>query len=131
MLLNINQVPLFSWLEGVLTRLSDGVVPLMLFALGLALNWQAVRLRNLPYIFPVIMIKLCLMPLFALWLSRYLEFQGATRTAAILEIAMPSMVFGIVFCDRYQLDSSLYAMAVTVTTVLSMLSLPFWFEFLN
>ena len=39
---------------------------------------------------------------------------------------MPSMVLGIVFCDRYLLDSALYAMTVTVTTALSLITLPFW-----
>jgi len=49
------------------------------------------------------------------------------RAAALLDMAMPSMVLGVVLCDRYRLDSSLYAAAVTVTTGLSLLSLPFWF----
>jgi len=39
---------------------------------------------------------------------------------------MPCMVLGIVVCDRYRLDSSLYAMAVTVTTAISLITLPFW-----
>jgi len=43
-------------------------------------------------------------------------------------MAMPCMVLGIVFCDRYQLDGSLYAMAVTVTTLLSLVTLPFWYQ---
>ena len=52
------------------------------------------------------------------------------KAAAILDLAMPSMVLGIVFCDRYKLDSGLYAMAVTVTTLLSLVSLPFWYSLL-
>jgi predicted permease len=60
-----------------------------------------------------------------------LALEGEVKIAAILEMAMPSMVLGIVFCDRYQLDTSLYAMAVTVTTVLSLFTLPFWYDFLS
>ena len=45
-----------------------------------------------------------------------------------MESAMPSMVFGIVFCDRYNLDVSLYATAATVTTMLSLLTLPAWYQ---
>ncbi|MDP3933394.1 MAG: AEC family transporter, partial [Methylococcaceae bacterium] len=55
---------------------------------------------------------------------------GDYRAAAVLDIAMPSMVLGIVFCDRYYLDSSLYAMAVTVTTALSLITLPLWHSLL-
>jgi predicted permease len=71
------------------------------------------------------------MPLFALWIAGYLSLDGAHKAAAVLEMAMPCMVMGVVFCDRYGLDTSLYAMAVTVTTVLSLLTLPFWYQILT
>ena len=126
--MNILQISEPSWLSGVLQRLAGGVVPLMLFSLGLALNWQAISVRNLPYVVPVIVVKMLLMPLFAIWLNSYLDIKGEAKTAALLETAMPSMVLGIVFCDRYRLDASLYAMVVTVTTVLSLVILPFWYR---
>ncbi|MGR9051684.1 MAG: AEC family transporter [Gammaproteobacteria bacterium] len=130
-LLNVNGVPMPTWLAGVLQKLSAGVVPIMLFSLGLALNWRTVHLRNLPYVIPVIIIKMAIMPLFALWLAGYLTLTGQYKAAAILEMAMPSMVIGIVFCDRYRLDSALYAMTVTLTTTLSLITLPFWYEMLT
>jgi len=124
--LNLNGMVAPDWLTGVLQKLSAAVVPLMLFSLGLALSWTAISVRNLPYVAPVILIKMALMPLFAMVLVQHLDFEGAYKAAVVLEMAMPSMVLGIVFCDRYQLDSSLYAMTVTVTTVLSLFTLPFW-----
>jgi predicted permease len=36
-----------------------------------------------------------------------------------------------VLCDRYRLDSSLYAMAVTLSTALSIITLPAWFGWLG
>jgi hypothetical protein len=39
-------------------------------------------------------------------------------------------VFGVVICERYQLDSPLYAAAVTLTTLLSVATLPLWFHYL-
>lgn len=124
--LNLNGVIAPAWLSGVLQKLSAAVVPLMLFSLGLALSWRAVTVRNIPYVTPVILIKMVLMPLFAVALISHLNMEESYRAPAVLEMAMPSMVLGIVFCDRYRLDSSLYAMVVTVTTALSLLSLPFW-----
>jgi hypothetical protein len=44
---------------------------------------------------------------------------------------MPSMVLGIVLCDRYGLDSALYAEAVTVSTALAVLTLPLWLTLLR
>ncbi|MCX7097679.1 MAG: AEC family transporter [Methylococcales bacterium] len=125
-LLNLNGMVAPIWLTGVLQKLSAAVVPLMLVSLGLALNWQAVTARNIPYVMPVILIKMLLMPLFALFLASYLPMEGKYKAAAVLDLAMPSMVLGVVFCDRYRLDSALYAMAVTVTTALSLTTLPIW-----
>lgn len=39
---------------------------------------------------------------------------------------MPCMAMGVVFCDRYRLDTAFYAMATTLSTVLAMLTLPLW-----
>ncbi|MEJ2392210.1 MAG: AEC family transporter [Gammaproteobacteria bacterium] len=51
---------------------------------------------------------------------------GELHAAVVMEAAMPSMVFGIVLCDRFNLDSALYAAAVTLTTALSIVTLPLW-----
>jgi malate permease and related proteins len=51
--------------------------------------------------------------------------------AAVLIAAMPTMVFGIIICERYQLDSELYAAAVTFSTICSLATLPLWFSFLS
>ena len=129
-ILNLNSIASPSWLTGVLQKLSGAVVPLMLFSLGLALSWQAVTRKNLPYVLPIVIIKMCLLPLFAMTLISYLPMEGHYKAAAVLDLAMPSMVVGVVFCDRYKLDSALYAMTVTVTTALSLFSLPFWHHLL-
>ncbi len=130
-MLNLNHVPQPQWLLGVLQILSNAVVPLMLFSLGLALSWRGVSIKHIPYIAPVLLIKMWLMPLFALWLTGYLTLEADNKAAAVLEMAMPCMVLGIVFCDRYKLDSSLYAMAVTISTALSIVVLPLWYEVLQ
>ncbi len=125
-LLNINGCVPPVWLLGVLQKLSLAVVPLMLFSLGLALSWKAISLRNIPYVTPVIIIKLLLMPVFGITLVQFLPIAGDYSVAAVLDLSMPSMVLGIVICDRFRLDSALYAMAVTVTTAISLITLPFW-----
>lgn len=127
-MLNQNGIVAPDWLSGTLRQLSATVAPLMLFALGLALSWRAVTLRNLPYALPVVAIKMLAMPVFSLWLASYLALDAQHKAAAVLDMAMPSMVLGIVFCDRYRLDSALYAMIVTVTTALSLVTLPLWHD---
>jgi predicted permease len=126
--LNLNQVPTPEWLNGTLNKLSAAVAPLMLFSLGLALSWNSLKLKNIPYIIPVIVIKLMIMPLLVIMVMPYLSMSADYKAAVVLDLAMPSMLMGIVFCDRYKLDSELYAMAVTVTTLCSLVSLPYWFN---
>lgn len=129
--LNLNHIPVPEWLNGTLDKLSASVAPLMLFSLGLALSWNSIKLQNIPYIIPVIAIKLLIMPLLVIMLLPYSTMSHEYKAAVVLDLAMPSMLMGIVFCDRYKLDSELYAMAVTVTTLLSIVTLPFWFDFMN
>lgn len=116
------------WLAAFLDKLSAGVVPLMLISLGLGLRWNSLHWRNVPGIVPVVAVKMFLMLFFALWIALHLGFDGDTFVAAVLETAMPCMVLGVVFCDRYRLDTSLYAISVTLTTVLSMATLPLWHQ---
>lgn len=126
-LLNLNHIPAPVWLDGVLQKLSTAVIPLMLLSLGLALSWHVVRLKQLPSVILVVAIKLGLMPWLAMHLIGHLDFPASHKAAAVLDLAMPSMLMGVVLCDRYHLDSALYALLVTMTTAISLLTLPFWF----
>ncbi len=129
--LNLLQVPLPAVPARVMEMLAAGVVPLMLFSLGLGLRWGGGWAQRLSLVMPVVVIQLLLTPLLVWGASELLDLTGAIRTAVVLEAAMPSMVLGIVLCDRYRLDSALYAMSVTVSTAFSIFSLPFWFSLLS
>lgn len=130
-MLNISAVSLPETLKGLLGLLERGVVPLMLFSLGLSLEWQHSRWRLLPTLIPVVVLRLFLLPLFALFVAGAIGMTGELRAAVVMEAAMPSMVIGIVLCDRFNLDVSLYAAAVTLTTALSLFTLPLWYGWLT
>ncbi len=130
-ILNLSNIPIPVGLEGFLQTLANGVVPLMLIALGMALSWEARQLQRLPLLMPVLAIQLLLMPLLAWGLTAILGLHGELRTAVVLEAAMPSMVLGVVLCDRYGLDTGLYASVVTASTALSLLTLPLWFQWVQ
>lgn len=129
--LNLLEVPRLESVAGLLTLLERGVVPLMLFSLGLSLEWSRDRWRLLPSIIPVVGFRMFLIPWLVMMLLNGLEVSGDMRTAIVMEAAMPSMVIGIVVCDRFNLDTSLYAAAVTVTTALSLVTLPLWHGWLS
>ncbi len=129
--LNLLEVPLPSVPAQVMSMLAAGVVPLMLFSLGLGLRWDGAWAERLSLVLPVVLIQLVLTPLIIWGAGSGIGLQGAVRTAVVLEAAMPSMVLGIVLCDRYRLDSSLYAMTVTVSTAFSIFTLPLWFSLVS
>lgn len=125
-LLNLGHIAIPSVLAGLLDLLGRGVVPLMLFSLGLSLQWRHDSWRILPAVGMVAVMRLLVIPLVAVPLTLLLGLSGELRAAVVMEAAMPSMVLGIVLCDRFGLDVNLYATAVTVTTLLSLFTLPFW-----
>lgn len=128
--LSAADVPLPGGLHTWLEMLGGAVVPLMLLALGMSLQWSSMRRATLPLLIPVIVIQLAVMPALVWWLGTGVGLDEAWLVAVVLEAAMPSMVLGVVFCDRYQLDTSAYAMAVTLSTLFSLISLPLWFRLL-
>jgi predicted permease len=130
-ILNLLDVGVPSLLGGFLGLLERGVVPLMLFSLGLSLEWNRAQWRKLPTLIPVLVLRLLLVPAAAMLFTAATGLSGEWRAAVVMEAAMPSMVLGIVFCDRYNLDVGLYATAVTLTTALSLVSLPLWYQWLG
>ncbi len=130
-LLNVSGVAQPELLRGLLGLLERGVVPLMLFSIGLSLQWDSSRWRLLPSLVPVVVSKLVLVPLVVFFLVSGLGFEGEMRATVVMEAAMPTMVLGLVICDRFKLDVGLYAAAVTVTTALSLFTLPLWYEWLS
>lgn len=131
LVLNAAAVPLPTWLGDVLDRLAAGVAPLMLLVVGLSLVFTSNLRAQLPSLIPVTMIQLVLMPLLIWGQTNVLGVSGELQVALVLEAAMPSMVLGIVLSERYGLDTGRYAQAVTVTTLVSMVTLPLWFALLQ
>jgi len=125
--LNLLQVPLPLLLEGFLSLLERGVVPLMLFSIGLSLQWSRTQWQLMPMVLPVMLLRFLIVPVVVWYFSKTIGLSGDLQAAVVIEAAMPSMVLGIVFCDRFKLDVSLYATAVTITTALSIAVLPIWF----
>ncbi len=126
-ILNILAVPVPEGLQNWLQSLANGVVPLMLISLGLSLHISRDSVQSLRSIVPVLGVKLIFMPAVVLAVSIGLGMQGMLQQAVVLEAAMPSMVLGLVLCDRYGLNNMVYATAVTISTAFSFLTLGFWF----
>lgn len=129
--LNADHVAAPGWLDGLLGMLGAAVVPLMLLVAGMALRGGLRHWRTLPAAIPVTAIQLLWMPAAAWGVASVTGLSGDLRTGVVLEGAMPSMALGVVLCDRYGLNTAVYASALALTTILSGVTLPLWFAALH
>ena len=130
-LLNLAAIPVPHVVESVLRLLGNAVVPLMLIAIGLSLEWRGLQRKAWGPLLIVIAVQLVLMPLFVWGISRFFAFSHEQQLALVLEAAMPSMLLGLVICEQFKLDTAFFAAAVTLSTLLSMVTLPYWFTLLR
>ena len=129
--LNILHITIPVWVHSWLDSMAAAVVPLMLIALGMSLQIKALKWHMIPVLIPVFIIQLLLMPLCALLMAHLSGLDHQYLVAVVLEAAMPSMVLGIVICDQFKLDTGFFASAVTLSTALSLVTLPVWFNVLT
>ena len=128
--LNLAGVQPVAAIDGLLALMGSAVVPIMLFAIGLALKQGFQEIQHIKTVIPVVVIQLLLMPLIVFGTTTLLNMDSNVQTAVVLEAAMPSMALGVVLCDRYGLNAGVYAAAVTITTLLSIVTLPLIFSWL-
>jgi predicted permease len=136
--------PLWGVLLGIAVRLADvavpqvlldttmlmgrAVIPIMIFTIGLALDFH--DLRRLPVALPALAIKLFVAPALAWWIGSRLGLSGPDLQATVIEGAMPVMVLSLVIADEFGLDVPLSAAAIAASTVLLFFTLPFMLSLL-
>ena len=126
-LLSVFNVGLPRWLNSWLSLLVIGLTPLTLITVGLALHWNISWNRIALFMLPVAVIQLILLPLFVWGLFHLVDLSGPqTFKSLMLQAAMPSMILGFIFCERYKLEVGAYAAAFALTTALSLVTIPGW-----
>lgn len=98
------------------------VVPVMIFTVGLALDFR--DLKRLPVAVPALVLKLILGPVLAFGIGRLLGISGPVLKAVTLEGATPVMVISLIIADEFDLDVPLVAICIAVSTVASFFTLP-------
>lgn len=124
--LNLAGVSQPDWAGAFLDRIGAAVVPIMLIALGMSLRLATLSPRHLINVSPVLGIQLFLMPAAVLLMTLLLGLTGDLKMAVVLEGATPVMILGLVLCDRFGLDTEMYATTATASTLLVLLTLPLW-----
>jgi len=102
--------------------MGKAVIPLMMFTVGLALDFR--ELKRLPLAVPAIMIKLILAPFLAWWVGARLGVSGIALKAITIEGAMPVMILALVIADEFDLDVPFAATCIAISTVALFFTLP-------
>lgn len=107
--------------------LAASVTPVVLVAIGLFIGkgelgkWSdwlpAMGLSGL---------KLLILPAVFFFAARHLGFQGDAFIASIVQSAMPLAITPFALADEFQLDKSLIARSIELSTVLSVVTIPVW-----
>ena len=110
--------------------IGQATIPIMLFTLGLSIPWR--DLKPTRPVLAAVVVKLALAPLlvYGLALSTFGELRPA-QVAAVLEVAMPTMLMAASFADRFQLDVRAAALTVSWTSLGFLVTLPLWIALLS
>ena len=110
--------------------MGQATIPIMLFNLGLSIPWG--RLTPTRPVLAAVAVKLALAPLLVFLLTRmaFGELRPA-QTAAIIEVAMPTMLMAASFADRFNLDVRAAALTASWTSLTFLLTLPLWIALLG
>ncbi|MBV5313914.1 MAG: AEC family transporter [Prolixibacteraceae bacterium] len=129
--ITINHLQLPKVVVAGLDIFANSVTAIVLFSLGIFMGKQPIgKLRDwLPVLAFSFVILFVLPFLFMLVLKPYTDFE--ISKAWILEAAMPMGLTAYALCLKYKLNTGFASRAVVASTLLALLSLPFWLVFLK
>ena len=117
-------------LDQCLSYLAQGTTPVILLALGVALQPQAALAAPQAALLPCLL-KLLVCPL-AMWaVCRLFGLHGDLLRVGVLQAAMPTSVLASVLCGHHDMEGTLAVGVVFLTTVLSLVTLPLLLSLLH
>jgi len=132
LLLNLAKVKMPGMVAVWIQMATVGIVPLAMIAVGLAMQWHKQWNEMITYLVPVAVIQLVIVPLVLWGLFHIFGLTGPqTYQSMMLQAAMPAMLMGFVFCEKYKLDMTAYTAAFSFTTVVSIATTPLWLSLIK
>lgn len=123
---NYFDIPLFAWLESVLTSLSKAALPVALIVLGSAL--ASYKLSDGIYTSLMIsLIKLVMLPALVCFLShKVFNLNPALSSVAVTLAAMPVGIMSYSFAENRKDIAPTVASSILLSTLLSIITIPLW-----
>ena len=123
LIFNLFGIPIGPVLDNTVNYLGQGAIPLIMIALGLSINFEALSRSRSMIVFTSIM-KLALFPLVAFFIASWLGLVNLEHSVTIVEAAMPSGMMSLLLAITYKLDYELTSDCILINTVISLITLP-------
>jgi len=127
LVLNMFDAHLPSWLNGIDSAVAGTLVALLLLTVALSLNWSTSWHAQIVSVLPAVAIQLILVPLLMWGMVSLFGSAGVKTTLTLLMDSMlPATMLGFAFCERFKLDTGIYGLAFSLSTAMSLLTVPVW-----
>ncbi len=124
-LCSLFQIPLHEALNATLSRLGNASIALGLLAVGAGMRLSALHeAKGIAGYF--LAVKLLALPCIALGLGRYLELPALQLQIVVIFSALPTASSAYVLAARMGGNGALVAFLISASTLLSVITLPFW-----
>ena len=120
---NILGIPIGPVVDNTVNYRGQGAIPLIMIALGLSINFEALSRSRSMIVFTSIM-KLALFPFVAFLIASWLGLVNLEHSVSIVEAAMPSGMMSLLLAITYKLDYELTSDCILINTVISLITLP-------
>lgn len=123
-------VPLI--VNDALAMVSASVTPIVLIVIGLFIGGSSkISKKNILPVFIFSLISLLILPAILYFALLALNMNPAEFGISIIESAMPLAITPFALADKYKLDKSFIAHSVVMSTILSIITLPFWISIIG
>ena len=123
LIFNFFNIPIGSVLDNTVNYLGQGAIPLIMIALGLSIDFSAIKRSKSMIIFTSIM-KLAFFPFVAFIIASQIGLVDLQYKISIVEAAMPSGMMSLLLAITYKLDYELTSDCILINTVISLITLP-------
>ena len=120
---NFFNIPIGPVLDNTINYLGQGAIPLIMIALGLSIDFSALKRSKSMIVFTSIM-KLAVFPFVAFLIASKMGLIDLQYQVSIVEAAMPSGMMSLLLSITYKLDYELTSDCILINTVISLITLP-------
>ena len=120
---NFLNIPIGPVIDNTINYLGQGAIPLIMIALGLSIDFSAIKRSKNMIAFTSVM-KLLFFPCIAFLVATQLGLVDLQFKISIIEAAMPSGMMSLLLTITYKLDYEMTSDCILINTVISLITLP-------